>query len=158
MKKDCLKCYIIHFSFGIYLQGLVVFNMWVCTRHIFPWGPCNVKIFMGYLFCVLDLFPTLQKYKHAIQNKTEWVCKIDKKATLSFFLLRRNRRSSLCCLDTKLTAAYSNNAEKTNSRQTAIQISIALTYDTYRNKKTVSRKMMWKDVIKILRGKTSTIY
>jgi len=50
--------------------------------------------------------------------------------TLFFFLLRRNRRSSLCCLDTKFTAAYSKSAENTKSRHTAIQMSIALTYDT----------------------------
>lgn len=51
--------------------------------------------------------------------------------TLLFFLLRRNRRSSLCCLDTKFTAAYSRSAENTKSRHTAIQMSMALTYDTY---------------------------
>lgn len=51
--------------------------------------------------------------------------------TLLFFLLRRNRRSSLCCLDTKFTAAYSKSAENTKSRHTAIQMSMALTYDTY---------------------------
>ncbi len=44
-----------------------------------------------------------------------------------FFLFRRNRKSSLCCRETKLTAAYSNRAEKTNNKHTAIQISIAFT-------------------------------
>lgn len=39
----------------------------------------------------------------------------------------RSLMNSLCCLETKLTAAYSNNAANTNSRQTAIQMSMAFT-------------------------------
>lgn len=46
---------------------------------------------------------------------------------LLFLLCRLKRSSSLCCLDTKLTAAYSSSAEKTNRRHTAIQISMAFT-------------------------------
>lgn len=46
---------------------------------------------------------------------------------LLFLWWRLNRSSSLCCRDTKLTAAYSNSAEKTKSRHTAIQMSMALT-------------------------------
>lgn len=41
--------------------------------------------------------------------------------------LRRKRSSSLCWRAMKLTAAYSNKAENTNSRQTAIQMSMAFT-------------------------------
>lgn len=40
---------------------------------------------------------------------------------------RRRRMNSLCCRDTKLTAAYSSRAAKTKSRQTAIQMSMAFT-------------------------------
>lgn len=47
--------------------------------------------------------------------------------TLTFFFGRRNLNSSLCCLETKLTAAYSSRAEKTKSRHTAIQMSMAFT-------------------------------
>lgn len=46
---------------------------------------------------------------------------------LLFLLCRLKRSSSLCCLDTKLTAAYSSSAEKTKRRHTAIQISMAFT-------------------------------
>lgn len=47
--------------------------------------------------------------------------------TLLLFLCRLKRSSSLCCLDTKLTAAYSSSAEKTKRRHTAIQMSMAFT-------------------------------
>ncbi len=39
----------------------------------------------------------------------------------------RSLMNSLCCLETKLTAAYSSSAANTNSRQTAIQMSMAFT-------------------------------
>lgn len=107
---------------------------------IFSWGLCNMKIFMLYLFCFLQKPPTLPSYNHVKRSQTN--TKKRQYKTFSFFLLRRNRRSSLCCLDTKLTAAYSNNAEKTKSRQTAIQISIAFTYDTYQKEETISRNIL----------------
>lgn len=69
--------------------------------------------------------------------------------TLLFFLLRRNRRSSLCCLDTKFTAAYSKSAENTKSRHTAIQMSMALTYDT------CERRQEMADYVKITDAKFS---
>lgn len=50
--------------------------------------------------------------------------------TLTILCLRcflRSLMNSLCCLETKLTAAYSNSAANTNSRQTAIQMSMAFT-------------------------------
>ena len=50
------------------------------------------------------------------------------KPTLWFlFCLRLRRRNSFCCLETKLTPAYSSNAANTKSRHTAIQISMAFT-------------------------------
>lgn len=55
------------------------------------------------------------------RGHTQWL------VTLVFFLLLRNLRSSLCCLETKFTAAYSSSAEKTKSRHTAIQMSMAFT-------------------------------
>lgn len=48
--------------------------------------------------------------------------------------LLRSLRNSLCCLDTKFTAAYSSNAANTKRRHTAIQMSIAFTYETYKTK------------------------
>lgn len=48
-------------------------------------------------------------------------------STFVLLLWRLKRSSSLCCLDTKLTAAYSSSAEKTKRRHTAIQMSMAFT-------------------------------
>lgn len=48
------------------------------------------------------------------------------------FCRLRRRRNSLCCLETKFTAAYSSKAANTNRRHTAIQMSIAFTYETWR--------------------------
>lgn len=47
--------------------------------------------------------------------------------TLWCLLFLLNLSSSLCCRDTKLTAAYSRSAENTNSKHTAIQMSMAFT-------------------------------
>lgn len=47
------------------------------------------------------------------------------------FCLLRSRRNSLCCLETKFTAAYSSKAANTNRRHTAIQMSMALTQETW---------------------------
>lgn len=72
-------------------------------------------------------------YHHKATQASKWV-------TLWCRRLLLKRRSSLCCRETKLTAAYSNRAEKTKSKHTAIQISIAFTQDTWRKKKILSYK------------------
>lgn len=69
------------------------------------------------------------KYVYEINEKKSlcgWRCWL---SALTFMCrrLRRKRSSSLCWRAMKLTAAYSSSAEKTKSRQTAIQMSMALT-------------------------------
>lgn len=94
---------------------IIMFSVyWICAclcRH-------REDVYVFFSFCLI----TLDDVVSTVFFVAEFL------GTLLLLLCcRLNRSSSLCCLDTKLTAAYSNSAEKTKRRHTAIQMSMALT-------------------------------
>lgn len=102
----------------------------VHSRHLLL---CVMWVFLSLIFVLCVIVSSDDKRLLNLTKSPEWrytpvrimlfcVC------TFRFLLcFRFKRRSSFCCLETKLTPAYSSKAAKTNSRHTAIQMSIAFT-------------------------------